>query len=45
MGLNNIVKVQDGEPLGGGRSSVNTDFADEDFDTDDLGDGEDDFLN
>lgn len=43
-GLNNIVKVQDGEALGGGRSSVNADFADEDFDTDDFGDDEDDFL-
>lgn len=30
-GLNNIVKVQDGEFLGG-RASVNDDFADEDFD-------------
>lgn len=30
-GLNNVVKVQDGDFLGG-RSSVNDDFADEDFD-------------
>lgn len=42
-GLNNIVKVQDGEFLGG-RSSVNDDFADEDFD-DDLGGDDDDFMN
>lgn len=41
-GLNNIVKVQDGDFLGG-RSSVNDDFADEEFDAD-LGD-EEDFLN
>ncbi|MBH0328249.1 hypothetical protein ABH14_00265 [Brevibacillus brevis] len=32
VGLNNIVKVQDGEALGGGRSKVEDDFADEDFD-------------
>lgn len=30
VGLNHIVKVQDGEPLGG-RSNINDDFADEDF--------------
>lgn len=39
-GLNNIVKVQDGDFLGG-RSNVNDDFANEDFD-DDYGD--DDFM-
>lgn len=40
-GLNNIVKVQDGEFLGG-RASVNDEFADEDFDLDeDYGDDED----
>jgi hypothetical protein len=39
-GLNNIVKVQDGDFLGG-RSSVNDDFADEDFDVDIDGDDED----
>lgn len=32
-GLNSVVKVQDGEPLGGARASVESDFADEDFDT------------
>lgn len=43
-GLNNIVKVQDGDFLGG-RSSVNDDFANEDFDdTVDISD-DDDFLN
>lgn len=43
VGLNNIVKVQDGEPLGGGRAGVDSDFADEDFDdTVDISD--DDFL-
>jgi hypothetical protein len=43
-GLNNIVKVQDGDFLGG-RSSVKDDFADEDFDSDivDISD-DDDFL-
>lgn len=41
-GLNNVVKVQDGDFLGG-RASLNDDFSDEDFDTD-LGD-DDDFLN
>ncbi|MGO4543253.1 DUF2815 family protein [Paenibacillus sp. 2TAB23] len=40
-GLNNLVKVQDGDFLGG-RSSVNDDFSDTEFE-DDL--GEDDFLN
>jgi hypothetical protein len=39
VGLNNIVKVQDGESLGG-RSSVNEDFGDEEFDDDE----DDDFL-
>lgn len=42
-GLNNIVKVQDGDFLGG-RSSVNDDFANEEFDDDFDGD-DDDFLN
>ncbi|GIO90763.1 hypothetical protein PAEVO_03550 [Paenibacillus sp. GM2FR] len=43
-GLNNIVKVQDGDFLGG-RSSVNDDFANEDFDDIvDISD-DDDFLN
>ncbi|MNW56277.1 hypothetical protein D3C74_339860 [compost metagenome] len=44
-GLNNIVKVQDGDFLGG-RSSVNDDFANEDFDEDivDISD-DDDYLN
>jgi len=32
VGLNNIVKVQDGEPLGGGRASVESDFGNEEFD-------------
>jgi hypothetical protein len=42
-GLNNIVKVQDGEPLAG-RVSVNEEFADEDFDDIvDISD-DDDFL-
>ncbi|ASJ57524.1 hypothetical protein BP422_12130 [Brevibacillus formosus] len=41
-GLNNIVKMQDGESLGG-RSSLNDDFADEEFE--DIGDDEDDFMN
>ncbi|CAM3745202.1 DUF2815 domain-containing protein [Cohnella lubricantis] len=41
-GLNNVVKVQDGDFLGG-RSSVNDDFAGEDFD-DVVGD-EDDWMN
>ncbi|TFE30812.1 DUF2815 family protein [Cohnella luojiensis] len=40
VGLNNIVKVQDGESLSG-RSSVNADFADEDFDDVDGDDDED----
>ncbi|MEI7027134.1 DUF2815 family protein [Paenibacillus sp. y28] len=40
-GLNNIVKIQDGDFLGG-RSSVSDEFADEEFDND--GDDED-FLN
>lgn len=39
-GLNNIVKVQDGEALGG-RSSVQDDFADEDFDVEDDVDNDD----
>lgn len=42
-GLNNIVKVQDGEALAG-KASVKDEFADEDFDTDDIGE-EDDYLN
>lgn len=42
-GLNNIVKVQDGDFLGG-RSSVNDDFADEDFDIEDDIDDDEDFL-
>lgn len=40
-GLNNIVKVQDGEPLAG-RASVQSDFADEEFD--DFESDDDDFL-
>jgi hypothetical protein len=40
-GLNNVVKVQDGDFLGG-RASVNDDFSNEDFDTDLDGD---DYLN
>lgn len=40
-GLNNIVKVQDGEFLGG-RSSVNDEFADEEFDVE--VDDDEDFL-
>lgn len=44
-GLNNIVKVQDGDFLGG-RSSLNDDFASEDFDDIvDMSDDDDDFLN
>lgn len=45
-GLNNIVKVQDGEPLGGGRARVEDEFADEDFDdvVDFDSDDDDDFL-
>ncbi|MNO32457.1 hypothetical protein D3C76_224460 [compost metagenome] len=43
-GLNNIVKVQDGDFLGG-RSSVNDDFANEDFDDDIVDISEDDFMN
>lgn len=41
-GLNNIVKVQDGEPLGGSAPSVSSEFADEDFGIDVC--EEDDFL-
>lgn len=41
-GLNNVVKIQDGDFLGG-RASLGDDFSDEDFDTDDI--DEDDFLN
>lgn len=41
-GLNSVIKVQDGEFLGG-RSSMQDDFADEDFD-DYLADDEDDFM-
>lgn len=40
VGLNNIVKVQDGGPLAG-RASVNEDFADEEFDVMDDSDDED----
>ena len=40
-GLNNLVKVQDGDFLGG-RSSVNDEFAEEEFETEV---GDDDFLN
>lgn len=43
-GLNNVVKVQDGDFLGG-RASVNDDFADEDFEeVVDISD-DDDFMN
>lgn len=43
-GLNNIVKVQDGEPLGGGRGNIHDEFANEDFDdVVDISD-DDDFL-
>ena len=42
VGLNNIVKVQDGEPLGG-RARLEDEFADIEFDVD-L-DDDDDFLN
>jgi len=42
-GLNNVVKIQDGDFLGG-RSNLNDDFANEEFD-DDLDGDEDDFLN
>ena len=41
-GLNNVVKIQDGDFLGG-RASLGDDFSDEDFDTDDIGD--EDYLN
>lgn len=41
-GLNNIVKIQDGDFLGG-RASVQEEFADTDFDDNDYGD-DDDFL-
>lgn len=44
-GLNNVVKIQDGDFLGG-RSNVNDDFANEDFDdVVDISDDDDDFLN
>lgn len=43
-GLNNIVKVQDGEPLAG-RASVNEEFADEDFDDIEDISEEEDFMN
>ena len=39
-GLNNVVKIMDGDYLGG-RSSAASDFADEDFDIGDLDDDED----
>lgn len=42
VGLNNIVKIQDGEPLAG-RASVNDEFANEEFDDIDV-DDDDDFL-
>lgn len=42
VGLNNIVKVQDGEPLGG-RARVEDEFADIEFD--DVLEDDDDFLN
>lgn len=41
-GLNNLVKVQDGDFLGG-RSNVQDEFADEDFDTD-YSEDDDDFM-
>jgi hypothetical protein len=45
VGLNNIVKVQDGEPLAG-RASVQEEFANEDFDDIvDISNDDDDFLN
>lgn len=39
-GLNNVVKIQDGDFLGG-RASVNDDFADEEFEDDGMGEDED----
>ncbi|MBO8164679.1 MAG: DUF2815 family protein [Brevibacillus sp.] len=42
VGLNNIVKVQDGEPLAG-RASIQDEFADEDFD--DVIDDDEDWMN
>lgn len=43
-GLNNIVKIQDGEPLGGGNARIEDEFAEEDFDdVVDISD-DDDFL-
>jgi len=39
-GLNNVVKVQDGDFLGG-RANINDEFAEEDFDSDY---GDDDFM-
>ena len=44
VGLNNVVKVQDGEFLGG-RASVHDEFADVDFDDVLPADEDDDFLN
>lgn len=41
VGLNNIVKVQDGEPLGGTRLSIEDEFGDEEFEIDDA---EEDFM-
>jgi len=41
-GLNNVVKIQDGDFLGG-RSNVTDDFANEDFEVD--GDDDDDYMN
>ncbi|AUR81250.1 hypothetical protein [Bacillus phage Carmen17] len=43
VGLNHIVKVQDGEPLGGG-ASLENDFEDEDFDIELDGEEDDDFM-
>lgn len=44
-GLNNIVKIQDGEALGGGRSRVEDEFANEEFEDDFTAGDDDDFLN
>ncbi|UUZ85635.1 DUF2815 family protein [Paenibacillus sp. P26] len=46
VGLNNIVKIQDGEPLGSSRVAVDDEFADEDFDdVVDISDDDEDFMN
>lgn len=42
VGLNSVVKVQDGEPLGGVRESIENAFANEDFDV--SYDEEEDFM-